>query len=101
MQEITLYLPLSAQRGEVEAAMARHRADVVVIQDFVHALEYLWKAAYCFHAEGTEEAEAWVLEHALALLQGKVSEVAAGMRRSATRQALSPETVRQTLKKTR
>jgi len=81
-----------AQLGEVEAAMARHRADVVVIQDFVHALEYLWKAAYCFHAEGTEEAEAWVLEHALALLQGKVSEVAAGMRRSATRQALSPET---------
>lgn len=81
-----------AQLGGVEAAMARHRADVVVIQDFVHALEYLWKAAYCFHAEGTEEAEAWVLEHALALLQGKVSEVAAGMRRSATRQALSPET---------
>jgi hypothetical protein len=81
-----------AQRREVGAAVARHRADVVVIQDFVHALEYLWKAAYCFQAEGTEEAEAWVLEHALALLQGKVSEVAAGMRRRATRQALSPET---------
>jgi hypothetical protein len=55
-----------AQRGEVEAAMARHRADTVVIQDFVHALEYRWKAAYCFHAEGTCEAEAWVMEHALA-----------------------------------
>lgn len=80
------------QLGEIEAAMARHRADVVVIQDFVHALEYLWKAVYCFHAEGTAEAEAGVLEHALALLQGKGSEVAAGMRRSATRQALSPET---------
>lgn len=83
---------LEAQLGEVEAAIARHRADVVVIQDFVHALEYLWKAAYCFHAEGTAEAEAWVLEHALALLKGKVSEVAAGLRRSAIRQALSPET---------
>jgi hypothetical protein len=81
-----------AQRREVEAAMARHRADVVVIQDVVHALEYLWKAAYCFHVEGTEEAEAWVLAHALALLKGKVSEVAAGMRRSATRKGLSPET---------
>ena len=80
-----------AQRGEVEAAMARHRADTVVIQDFVHALEYLWKAAYCFHADGTCEAEAWVMEHALALLKGKVSDVAAGMRRSATRKALSPE----------
>ncbi len=80
-----------AQQREVEAAIARHRTDVVVIQDFVHVLEYLWKAAYCFHADGTSEAEAWVLERAYALLQGKVSEVAAGMRRSATRQGLSHE----------
>ena len=79
------------QLGEVEAAIARHRPDTVVIQDFVHALEYLWKAAYCFYADGSEEAEAWVMEHALALLQGKVSDVAAGMRRSATRQGLSQE----------
>lgn len=80
-----------SQRREIEAAMARHRKDVVVIQDFVHVLEYLWKAAYCFHAEGTQEAEAWVLERAAALLKSKVSDVAAGMRRSATRQALSQE----------
>ena len=79
------------QRREIEAAMARHRNDVVVIQDVVHVLEYLWKAAYCFHAEGTQEAEAWVLERATALLKGKVSDVAAGMRRSATRQVLSQE----------
>ena len=77
------------QLGEVEAAMARHRADTVIIQDFVHALEYLWKAAYCFHAAGTAEAEAWVQAHALALLKGKVSDVAAGRRRSATRKDLS------------
>jgi hypothetical protein len=54
-----------AQQREVEAAIARHRTDVVVIQDFVHVLEYLWKAAYCFHADGTQEAETWVLERAL------------------------------------
>ena len=80
-----------AQLGEVEMAIATHRADTVVIQDFVHALEYLWKAAYCFHADGTEEAEAWVQTHALALLKGKVSDVAAGMCRSATRKNLSQE----------
>jgi hypothetical protein len=80
-----------AQLGEVEAAIACHRADTVVIQDFVHTLEYLWKAAYCFYAEGTEEAEAWVQAHALALLKGKVSDVAAGMRRSATRKNLSQQ----------
>jgi hypothetical protein len=82
---------LEAQLGEVDAAIARHRADTVVIQDFVHVLEYLWKAAYCFHADGTEEAEAWVQAHALALLKGKASDVAAGMRRSATRKGLSQE----------
>ena len=80
-----------AQQREVEAAIARHRTDVVVIQDFVHVLEYLWKAAYCFHADGTQEAETWVFERAHALLQSKVSDVAAGMRRSATRQGLSQE----------
>ncbi len=36
---------LEAQRRQVEAAMARHRKEVVLIQDFVHVLEYLWKAA--------------------------------------------------------
>jgi hypothetical protein len=73
--------------------IAEREADccVVVIRDFVHALEYLWKAAYCFHADGTQEAEAWVLERAQALLEGKVSDVAAGIRRSATRQCLSQE----------
>lgn len=80
---------LETQLGVVEAAIASQRADTVVIQDFVHVLEYLWKAAYCFHAAGTEEAEAWVQVHALALLKGKVSDVAAGMRRSATRKNLS------------
>ena len=60
----------------------------------MHALEYLWKAAYCFHTEGTEEAEAWVLERALALLQGKVSEVAAEMRRSIGLVICSPKATR-------
>ena len=78
-----------AQLGALQAAIARHRPDTVVIQDFIHALEYLWKAAYCFHLEGSAEAEAWVLDHALALLHGKVSDVAAGVRRSATRRDLS------------
>ena len=64
---------------------------MVIIQDFVHVLEYLWKAAYCFHTEGSEEAERWVLQRAEAILQGDVSETAAGMRRSATRRYLAEE----------
>lgn len=80
-----------AQLEEVKTAIGRHRNDVIVIQDFVHVLEYLWKAAYCFYDSGTEEAETWVMEHALSLLNGKISDTAAGMRRSATWRNLSQE----------
>jgi hypothetical protein len=62
---------------------------VTIILDFIHVLEYLWKAAYCFESPGTVEAETWVMERGLRILQGKASEVAAGIRRSATLQKLS------------
>ena len=48
------------QLREIQAAIARHHCDVVVIQDFIHVLEYLWKAAYCFYEASTKEAEQWV-----------------------------------------
>ena len=73
----------------VYACIARYGADVVVIQDFIHVLEHLWKAAYCFHPAGSEAAEQWVMERALRVLQSQASGVAAGMRRSATRQGLT------------
>ena len=62
---------------------------MTITVDFIHVLEYRWKAAYCFHGSGTEAAERWVGERALRLLHGQSSNVAAGMRRSATRQGLS------------
>jgi len=46
----------------------------------VHALEYLWKAAYCLYEPGSSQAEDWVHKHAVALLEGKLSGVAGGMR---------------------
>ena len=64
-------------------------AEDVPILDFIHVLEYLWDAVYCFHPEGSEEAEEWVCERALKILNGSVSNVAAGIRRSATLQKLS------------
>jgi hypothetical protein len=62
---------------------------LLVILDIIHVLGYLWEAAYSFHAEGTEQARLWVRERLLLILQGKVSTVAAGMRQSATKQALT------------
>jgi hypothetical protein len=77
------------QLRQVYAAIERHEADVIVIQDFIHVLEYLWQAAWCLHKEGDPAAEQWVQRHAIDVLHGKSSDVAAGMRRSATRRDLS------------
>ena len=64
-------------------AKAREIAVPIVI-DFVHVLEYLWKAVWCFYAEGDRAVEAWVGEKALALLRGDARQVAASIRRKAT-----------------
>jgi len=79
------------QLSLVEAAAKRHGVAVTITVDFIHVLEYVWKAAYCFHGSGTQEAEQWVGERALRILHGKSSDVAAGMRRSATLQGLSSD----------
>ena len=63
--------------------------EVTIIHDIIHTIEYLWKAAYVFNKEGSIEAEEWVSERLLKLLEGKVSQVAAGIRRSATKRELS------------
>ncbi|MEW6230062.1 MAG: ISKra4 family transposase, partial [Bacillota bacterium] len=62
--------------------------EVLLILDLLHVLERLWTAAHAFFGEGTDEATAWVRDHALMILQGKVSQVVKGMRQSATKRKL-------------
>jgi hypothetical protein len=73
---------------QVSAAATRYKVDVVVVQDFVHVLEYLWKAAYALHPDAAEERESWVLDRATAVLEGRAQDVAVGLRRAATRKQL-------------
>lgn len=74
----------------VYRAAARLGIEITVILDVIHVLEYLWKAAYCFHKDGTPEAEQWVHKRLRMLLEGvPASDVAAGMRRSATLQLVA------------
>lgn len=47
-----------------------------------HVAGHLWKASCCFHPKGSGAARQWVDEKLLAILQGKASDVAAGIRRS-------------------
>jgi len=74
---------------QVYAAAKRYKVEVTVVQDFVHVLEYLWKAAHALHPEDPEQREGWVRERAGAVLQGRAQDVAIGLRRAATRQRLS------------
>ncbi len=77
------------QLNTLKALAKQQGMEVTIVLDFIHVLEYIWKAAFCFFSSGSEAAEAWVQERALKILQGKASDVAAGIRRSATRQNLS------------
>lgn len=64
---------------------------LVIVLDIIHVLEYLWKAATAFHKASTPEAEEWVTERLLHILQGRSSNVAAGMRQAATKRGLSKQ----------
>jgi hypothetical protein len=83
---------VDGQEGQlslIEAAAARRGVQITLVLDIIHVLEYLWRAAYCFHPDGSREAEQWVQKRLLMLLSGtSPSNVAAGMARSATLQGL-------------
>ena len=67
---------------------ARARQDVTIVVDFVHVLEDLRKAAWCFYDEGDPDAERWVRDRARAIMKGQATGVAAAIQRKAARQRL-------------
>ena len=79
------------QLRQIKNTAKRHGVDITIVLDFIHVLEYLWKATYVFNPERSTDAEEWVLERLLRILQGKATGVAAGIRRSATRRGLSKD----------
>jgi hypothetical protein len=62
--------------------------DTIGILDIFHVLERLWDAAYCFHAEGSREAEAFVTARLGMLFEGKVRGVLSGLRQMGTKHGL-------------
>jgi hypothetical protein len=69
----------------IRAQAAEAGVQVTIVIDFIHVLEYLWKAAWCFYPEGDPAAETWVHEQATKLLtSGQAGQVAAAIRRKAT-----------------
>ena len=62
---------------------------LTIVLDIFHVLEYLWKAGHALAAEGSAELEQWVLQRLGRVLEGRAHQVAAGMRRSATKRRLA------------
>jgi hypothetical protein len=57
-----------------EQAAARGVA-VTILIDFIHVIEYLWKAAWCFHRPRDPAMEDWVTAQGLDILHGRAGEV--------------------------
>ena len=72
------------QIERINAEAEQREVNVAVVVDLIHVLEYLWGAVWCFFAEGDTAAEEWVRDRTLAVLEGKATTVAAGIRRRAT-----------------
>jgi hypothetical protein len=70
----------------IQAEARARQLRVPIVVDFIHVLEYVWKAAWCFFAEGDPKAEQWVRKQALAILGGQAGRVAAAIRRKAARE---------------
>lgn len=78
---------VDGNRDQIEAIKAeatRRGITVTIICDFIHVLEYVWKAAWSFFEPGDPDAGDWVAAQATKILQGKAAAVAAGIRRRAT-----------------
>lgn len=60
----------------------------VGILDLLHVTPRLWKAAHVFHPEKSQEAEDFVRDRVLRVLQGKAAGVIRGLREMATKHGL-------------
>jgi len=73
----------------LQQKISRVMKNATLILDLVHVLEKLWKAAYVFHEEGSMDAQLFVKNRALTILNGKVGQVVKGLRAMVTKKKLS------------
>ena len=72
------------QIGLIAAQAAARGITPVILVDLIHVLEYLWKAAWCFHAPRDPAMEDWVTAQALDILHGRVPQVISRIQQLAT-----------------
>jgi len=59
----------------IQAQAVERDVSVTILIDFIHVLEYLWKAAWCFCPPRDPAAETWVTAQGLDILHGRVAGV--------------------------
>ncbi len=72
------------QIAHLQQVAEERNIPLIIVVDFIHVAQYVWKAAGAFFPNQKFEADRWTRAHLLEILRGKASLVAAGMRRSAT-----------------
>jgi hypothetical protein len=60
--------------------------DFILILDFVHANEYLWKVANSLLGEGNDQRTQWVMEQTQLMLSGQTEQIIADFRTQAKKQ---------------
>jgi hypothetical protein len=72
------------QIRRIRAEAAARKITITIVCDFIHVIEYLWTAAWCFFPEASPQAGPWVRARARAVLHGQATQVAAAIRGAIT-----------------
>ncbi|MCP3674060.1 MAG: ISKra4 family transposase, partial [Gammaproteobacteria bacterium] len=73
----------------INKVMEELNINATIAMDFIHVLEYLWKAAWCFFDKGDEAVEEWIAEKSINILNGHCSQVSKGLRSSTTKRKIT------------
>lgn len=71
------------QIDRITAEAKARGVTVPILIDFVHVVEYIWSAAWCFFNEGEPAAETWVAHQLTRILHGHARQVATAIARKA------------------
>ncbi len=81
----------TAQIEAIRSCAEKYQVTVPILIDFIHVVQYLWKAAGSFFYPNDPAGRDWVKTQAEKILQGKARDVAIGIRRRCTRFGYNPK----------
>lgn len=74
--------------AQIQAEALVRGVEMHIVCDLIHVLEYLWKAAWCFHDKAGPDLEAFVARHARTILAGNSEQTVNDLHHAAKTAAL-------------